>query len=108
MVKWLIGQTNCDRNHFQPAAKAANRRRSHFKPGKTGRRRRRRRVGLLDPADARRRTPADRDRRHDRPAEHPRRPVHLDGLLRRGGPAGHLARPHVDGGVDGGTHGCVV
>jgi ATP-binding protein involved in chromosome partitioning len=61
--------------------------------GKVGRHRRRRRVGLLDPEDARRRPPAHGHRLDARAAGGPRGAVHLDGLLRRGGPARHLAWP---------------
>ena len=40
-----------------------------------------------------RRPPAGGHRRDARAARGPRRALHLDGLLRRGGPAGHLAGP---------------
>ena len=72
--------------HHQPRRRA--------RPARPGRRRhRRRRVGLLDPADARRRAPSRGHRLDARPARGRRRALHLDGVLRQGGPAGHLAGP---------------
>ncbi len=59
--------------------------------GPQGRRRRRRRVGLLDPPDAGRRPRPGGDRPDAGAARVLRRALHLHGLLRRGGPAGHLA-----------------
>ena len=68
--------------------------------GQERRRHRRRRVGLLDPAHARRRAPARRDRLDARAAHRRRRrALHLDGVLRQGGPAGHLAGPDAPQGA---------
>ena len=61
--------------------------------GQVRRRGRRGRLGLLHPPHARGRAPARADRQDDHPARGLRRALHVDGLLRRGGPAGHLAWP---------------
>ena len=61
---------------------------------------RRRRVGLLDPPHARRGAPAGRHRLDARAAHRGRRrALHLDGVLRQGGPAGHLAGPDAPQGA---------
>ena len=63
------------------------------KAGPRRRHPRRRRLRLLGPEDARHRGRPGRDRRHDRAAGRLRGAVHLDRLLRRRRPAGHVAGP---------------
>ena len=72
--------------HHQPRGRAG--------PGRLlGRRRRRRHLRLLDPADARHRPPAHRDRPDAAAARAVGRALHLDRLLRARGRGRHLAWP---------------
>ena len=77
--------------------------------GRSVGRHRRRRVGLLHPPDAGRRPPARGDRLHaGAPHRRGRRALHLDGLLREGGPARHLAGPDAPQGPRAVPHRCVL
>ena len=85
----LVGQgrRRQEQRHRQPRRRAR-------RPGPLGRRGRRRHLRLLDPAHARHRRPrAGRDRSDAGAARGVGRALHLDRLLRAGGPGGHLAWP---------------
>ena len=80
------GGVGKSQRHRQPRGRARP-------AGPLGRRRRRRHLRLLDPAHARRRSRPGRDRRDARAAGGVGRALHLDRLLRPGGPGRDLARP---------------